>query len=164
MYTDELIFPPLPIIGVSGIVFNCHEVLLIRRNQPPALGLWSIPGGKMKPGESMTEACRREVKEETGLDIRIVSLVAVVERRIENFHYVILDFLAQLIDRNQFPVAGSDVSEARWVNVERLSEYELVLGLVEIILRSYRRQLGNDSPGLIDATGQATDFIWPHGI
>jgi 8-oxo-dGTP diphosphatase len=77
---------PTPAIGVGGIVFNHRgEVLLIQRNQPPATGLWSIPGGKLEPGESLAEACHREVKEETGLKVQVTAVVAVVERQSEGF-------------------------------------------------------------------------------
>ena len=50
---------PVPTLGVGGIVFNNKkQILLIQRNQPPAMGLWSIPGGKLEPGESLVEACK----------------------------------------------------------------------------------------------------------
>lgn len=150
-------------IGVSGIVFNRHrEVLLIRRNQAPAQGLWSIPGGKLEPGETLTEACRREIEEETGLNIRILSLVALVERRIENFHYVIADFLVELIDGEcQAPIANSDVSEACWIALDRLGQYELVPGLRDIIENTHRLWLSGSLPGLIDKDGKTGDFICP---
>jgi ADP-ribose pyrophosphatase YjhB (NUDIX family) len=105
---------PVPTLGVSGIVFNNQkQILLIRRNQPPAMGLWSIPGGKLEQGESLVEACKREIKEETGLDTEVKNIVAVVERRVEGFHYVIIDYIALLADEeNSQPIAQSDVSEA----------------------------------------------------
>ena len=104
---------PVPAIGVSGIVFNNQkQVLMIQRNQPPAMGFWSIPGGKLEPGESLAEACQREIKEETGLETNVKNIVAIVERRIEGFHYVIIDYLALLTDEeNIFPIAQSDVAE-----------------------------------------------------
>ena len=75
---------PVPTLAVGGIVLNNHkQVLLIRRNQPPAMGFWSIPGGKLEPGESLVEACHREIKEETGLHTEIKNIVTVVERRVE---------------------------------------------------------------------------------
>ena len=134
--TDSL---PVPTLGVSGIVFNKQkQILLIQRNQPPAMGFWSIPGGKLEAGESLAEACRREIKEETGLDTEVKNIVAVVERRVEGFHYVIIDYLALLADEeNSQPIARSDVSEARWVSLEHLIHYDLVEGLAEIIVRTY---------------------------
>src|SRR5664280_1453125 len=126
---------PVPTLSVSGIVFNNQkQILLIKRNQPPAMGLWSIPGGKLEADESLLEACQREIKEETGLDTEVKNIVAVVERRVEGFHYVIIDYLALLADQeNSQPIAQSDVSEARWVNLEHLIDYDLVAGLADII-------------------------------
>lgn len=152
---------PIPAIGVGGIVFNRHnQVLLIKRNQPPASGLWSIPGGKLEPGESLVECCRREFLEETGLAVEIKSIVAVVERRIEGFHYIIVDFLADLIDINNFmPSAQSDVSEAKWISLEDIEEYSLVMGLAEIIHSTSKFK--HTGAGLLDVSHTSTDFILP---
>ncbi|WAK01662.1 NUDIX hydrolase [Methylobacter sp. YRD-M1] len=152
---------PIPAIGVGGIVFNRqNQVLLIQRNQPPAMGLWSIPGGKLEAGESLTEACKREIKEETGLETDIKNIVAVVERRIENFHYVIIDYLALLIDEEQtVPFAQSDIADAKWVALESITDYELVDGLAEIIRRTFRIYKGDCLAGLYDIDSKGTDYI-----
>ena len=154
---------PVPTLGVSGIVFNNQkQILLIQRNQPPAMGFWSIPGGKLEAGESLAEACQREIKEETGLVTEVKNIVAVVERRVEGFHYVIIDYLAQLVDEehNQ-PIARSDVSEAKWVNLEHLGDYDLVEGLAEIILRTYNAYNGGHVAGLYDVDATGSDYIIP---
>lgn len=149
---------PEPMVGVGGLLFNRQkQVLLIKRAKPPAQGLWSVPGGKLEAGESLVECCRREVKEETGLDVNVLSIVAVVERRIENFHYVIVDFLVELIhEQICVPVAASDVSEARWIDLEKIGDYPLVTGLSDII----RRAAINRSGGLSDKGLTGTDFIF----
>jgi len=161
MQTDTPHSLPVPTLGVSGIVFNKHkQILLIQRNQPPSMGIWSIPGGKLEAGESLAEACRREINEETGLDTIVKNIVAVVERRVEGFHYVIIDFLALLADEEHGqPVAKSDVSEARWVSLEHLDQYDLVGGLEEIILRTYAMCSGGHSAGLFDVDATGSDFI-----
>ena len=163
METHPVELMPEPAIGVGGIVFNANrDVLLIKRGQAPAAGLWSIPGGKQEPGESLENTCQREMKEETGLDVEVLSLVAVVERRIEQFHYVIIDFLAQLQPGAATqPIAGSDAGEARWVAMASLDDYDLVEGLPEIIRRSYRLCEQNQVGGLEDKDGKKTDFILP---
>ena len=152
---------PLPAIGVAGIVFNQYkQVLLILRNQSPAKGLWSIPGGKLEAGESLSVACRREIKEETGLDTKIINIVAVVERQVENFHYVIIDYLAVLADQEHItPTAQSDVVDAQWVGLENLAEYDLVPGLADIIQRTYRLYTGNYLAGLYDVSASGTDYV-----
>ena len=154
---------PVPTLGVSGIVFNQHkQILLIQRNQPPAMGRWSIPGGKLEAGESLVEACRREINEETGLDTEIKNIVAVVERRLEGFHYVIIDYLALLAgEENCRPVAKSDVSEARWVSLDQLDAYDLVEGLAEIIWRTYAMYSGGYVAGLYDVDVKGADYILP---
>ena len=177
----------VPTLGVSGIVFNDQkQILLIQRNQPPAKGFWSIPGGKAEAGESLVEACQREIKEETdldaeiidtviskkipaiaiketGLDTEVKNIVAVVERRIEGFHYVIIDFLALLVnEENSQPIPQSDASEARWVSLERLIDYDLVEGLAEIILRTYNMYKGNHIAGLYDVNTTGSDYILPN--
>jgi len=154
---------PVPTLGVSGIVFNNQkQILLIQRNQPPAMGFWSIPGGKLEPGESLAEACQREIKEETGLDTEVKNIVAIVERRVEGFHYVIIDYLVQLADEeNSQPVAQTDVSEARWVSLEQLFDYDLVSGLAEIILRTYKVYNGDHVAGLYDVDATGSDYILP---
>lgn len=151
---------PIPGISVGGIVFNDHSVLLIKRDKPPALGLWSVPGGKLDLGESLVDACKREVMEETGLAIDIGNIAAVVEHRIESFHYVIVDFIVILSDANvNTPIASSDVSEAQWVKINHLSQYNLVKGLEHIIIKTYNAENNGELSGLIDVDGQGQDFI-----
>jgi ADP-ribose pyrophosphatase YjhB (NUDIX family) len=154
--------PPEPKIGVGGIVFNQRQqVLMIKRNQAPALGLWSIPGGKQEAGESLAEACKREVAEETGLDIEVKHIVAVVERRQEGFHYVIVDFWADLLsEAGAVPIARGDVAEARWLGLDELADFILVEGLLAIIQRAVCLRVQDPSAlGLQDYSGDGTDYI-----
>lgn len=156
---------PVPTIGIGAVVFHEAKVLLIKRGQPPAQGLWSVPGGKQEPGESMVGACRREVAEETGLAVVVRQLVAVVERRQEGFHYVIMDFLAELENLvDPVPTPGSDVSEAKWLALQDLQGYPLVAGLLEIIARSYAMLTGGYRAGLYADNPQDGDFILPAQI
>ncbi len=154
---------PVPALGVGGIVFNLQkQVLMIQRNQPPAMGFWSIPGGKLEPGESLAEACQREIKEETGLETNVKNIVAIVERRIEGFHYVIIDYLAILKDQeNSLPIAQGDVAQAKWIGLGQLTNYNLVPGLAEIIMRTYSMHSANHSAGLYDVDATGTDYILP---
>jgi 8-oxo-dGTP diphosphatase len=154
---------PVPAIGVGGIVFNDkRQVLMIQRNQPPAMGLWSVPGGKLEAGESLSDACKREIKEETGLDVVVKNIVAIVERRIESFHYVVIDFLAHLPgDENTMPRAQSDVAEAKWISLDNIEEYDLVDGLAEIIMRTYHLYRSDHLAGLYDVDATGSDYILP---
>jgi 8-oxo-dGTP diphosphatase len=152
---------PEPCVGVGGILFNENrEVLLIKRNQPPAQGLWSIPGGKLEPGESIVEACQREFHEETSLVVTVRHIVAVVDRQLEGFHYVIIDFCVELIDKtNCVPLAQSDVLDAKWVSLDEIGSHDLVIGLVDIIDRAYSRWVTDQLGGLQDINKTGTDFF-----
>jgi 8-oxo-dGTP diphosphatase len=119
-------YPQNPQSAVGAIVMREGKVLLVRRNKPPSLGLWAIPGGSVKLGETLREAAIREVKEETGITIKVKDPVYsfdVIERDDQGrsrFHYVIVDLLADYVSGE--PNAGSDASEARWVSSHELRE------------------------------------------
>ncbi|MCY3822626.1 MAG: NUDIX hydrolase [Nitrospinae bacterium] len=134
-------YPLRPIVGVGAIILDEENVLIVRRGQPPKMGAWSIPGGGVHLGEDLEEACMREVKEETGLDVEILSEGRVLNRvtrdeweRIQ-FHYVLIDFVCR-------PVGGalqaaSDISEARWVPLSEVSSLSpMTSGTAEFILES----------------------------
>lgn len=148
-----------PQIGVGAVVLDgVSRVLLIRRGQPPAFGLWSLPGGRQEFGESLQAACRREVFEETGIRIVLGPIVALVERRVEGFHYVIVDFLGQPESTDALLLRpGGDVSEARWVPLHRIGEYQTVPGL-DAVIRAAARAV-REPLGLVDQTGAGTDFL-----
>ncbi|MGR8935231.1 MAG: NUDIX hydrolase [Gammaproteobacteria bacterium] len=152
----------VPAVGVGGLIFDGEKILLIRRNKAPASGQWSLPGGKLESGEALTAACAREIREETGLSVTVKQIVAVAERRVENFHYVIIDFLAELTsDGGRQPAAGGDVSAADWIPIADLGHYELVEGLAEIIRRTYRHRQAEAAFGLCDIGKHGVDFILP---
>lgn len=150
-----------PSIGIGGIVFDhAGRVLLIRRATAPARGQWSLPGGRQEAGETMREACRREIGEETGLEVSPGRIVAVVERRVEGFHYVIVDFLATLQSAPPAtPRAAGDVSEARWVPMNEIDRLRLVDGLSPILVVAEAMAAGKAVGGLIDVAGSGLDFI-----
>ncbi len=152
---------PQPAIGVSTLVYDrLGRVLLICRGQPPAQGKWHAPGGRLEAGETLVDAALREVREETGIEgIRLGPVVAVVERRIEGFHYVIVDFLGTLDRADALrPRASDDAVAAAWVPEAELSHYDLAAGLAPILQRAALLWKGQRG-GLVDVTGEGSDFI-----
>ena len=138
MQIDALTKPnrgPKPAIGVAGLIFDAEgRVLLIQRARPPQAGLWHLPGGKLEAGESLAECCRREVLEETGLRIETGPIVAIADRQVEGFHYIVVDFLARLAEgQAPTPHPSSDAADARWMSPNTLSQLPLVEGLAEVI-------------------------------
>jgi 8-oxo-dGTP diphosphatase len=103
---------PTPVVGV--VCVRDGEVLLIRRANPPRQGEWSIPGGRIEPGEAVLDAARRELREETGVEGEVVGLIDVVDGVFPEHerHYVMIDYAMRWTAGE--PVAGDDASEARF--------------------------------------------------
>jgi 8-oxo-dGTP diphosphatase len=122
-------YPREPKIGVGTVVFRGEEVLLIRRLNEPDRGMWSIPGGGAKFGETLSGGARREVREECSVDVRIDGLVGVrriiqrdEERRVR-FHYILMEFYGEYVGGEV--QARSDALEARWVPVDRVQDLHM---------------------------------------
>lgn len=153
---------PRPTIAVSAVIFDSDErVLLVQRGQPPAMNQWHVPGGKIEAGESLVEACRREINEETGIDgILIGPIIAVVERRLRDFHYIIIDFLATLSAGGvPDPMPSDDVTDAKWIGLQHLEQFDLADGLRPILQIAHSNLLTKSQSGLFDYDGSATDFL-----
>lgn len=106
---------PVPAVGV--VCFKDDQILLIRRGQPPKRGEWSLPGGRIEPGEPVAHAALRELREETGVEAKITGLVDVVDAIFTNRagdlvtrHYVLIDYIAEWLAGDV--CAGDDADEA----------------------------------------------------
>jgi len=106
-------------------------LLMVRRATSPAAGLWTVPGGRVEKGEYLADALRREVREETGLEVQVGALLGILEVPGDP-HYVILDHLATT-SSTQEPVAGDDASEARWVPLRDVTELDCTPRLAETL-------------------------------
>jgi 8-oxo-dGTP diphosphatase len=124
-----------PRVAVAALIFDERgRVLLIERGRPPGAGLWTVPGGRVEPGEALAAAVRREVAEETGLVVEVGPLVTVVERisgEPQGYHYVILDYLAW--PRGGQLSASSDARQARFCTDAELAELPLTEGLLPVL-------------------------------
>lgn len=120
-----------PVIAVGAVVVKDGELLMVRRKNDPGKGLWSIPGGRLEPGEYISAAVAREVKEETGLDVEVLGLLGIFEVPGDP-HYVVLDHIASHAGDDE-PVAGDDVDDVRWVPVDGVSELQCTPRLEETL-------------------------------
>ena len=111
-------YPLAPLVGVGAVVVRQGRVLLVRRGAEPMKGRWSLPGGLLELGESLTGGVAREVREETGLVVEPVELIELLDRihrdgeRVR-YHYVIADYLCSVLGGEL--CAASDADDVRWV-------------------------------------------------
>lgn len=122
-----------PVLAVGAIVVTEKGLLLIRRGHPPGKGLWSLPGGRLEPGERPEEALRRELQEECHLEGKVRQLVGWVERAGEGYHFVILDYRVELADADKEPVAGDDAEAVGFFPPGELGALGLVEGLGDFL-------------------------------
>jgi mutator protein MutT len=122
-----------PEVCVGAIALQGERLLLVRRGHGPAAGEWSVPGGRVEPGETLAEAVVRELCEETGLEGVCDRFVGWVERITADHHFVILDFAVTVLDAGAVPVPGDDAQEVAWAPVSDLADYRLVDGLVDFL-------------------------------
>ncbi len=112
------LYPKRPIVGVGVVVLRGDQVLLVRRAKPPRQGEWSLPGGTQKIGETIFEAGRREVLEETGVSVEVRGLLDVVDsiqpddRQRIRYHFTLVDVLAIWISGEAR--AATDAAEVAW--------------------------------------------------
>jgi 8-oxo-dGTP diphosphatase len=132
---------------VGALIFRGRgrrgPILLVERGGNPLKGYWSLPGGLVETGESLDEAVRREVLEETGLRVKPVSMFGVFERVMRDakgraeYHYLLLDYVCTVTGGTLR--AGDDVARVEWVARGRLGDYKMTEGTREVIERAYSR-------------------------
>jgi 8-oxo-dGTP diphosphatase len=144
MMPDDRRYPQRPILGVGAIILDRSRVLLIERGKPPLKGYWSLPGGVLEVGERLEEGVRREVLEETGLEIEPIAVVEIFERIMADaagkpeYHYVLIDYLCRV--RGGALCAASDCSRAEWVERRRLRDYKITEGTLPVIEKAFRNR------------------------
>ena len=109
------------------MVVRDGRALIVRRAHEPRKGEWSLPGGLLNLGESLADGARREVREETGLEVEVGPIIETFDRvhrdaegRIR-YHFVIIDFVCW--SREGEPVAGSDAEAVAWVAADEIDGY-----------------------------------------
>ena len=128
-------------MGVGGVVIRDKRTLLVRRGSAPLEGEWSIPGGMLELGETILEGVRRELLEETAMEVRVLDLIEVFERVTRDeagklkYHFVILDYLCEAVRGEAH--AGSDVTDVAWARESELSEYSLTPTATRVIQKAF---------------------------
>lgn len=120
------------VAAVGAVAVRDGRLLLVQRGHPPAIGQWSVPGGKVEPGESDTQAVAREVAEETGLQVRVGPLIGEVSRAgLGDVVYRIRDYVVEIVGGVE--QAGDDAADLAWVPLGELSERDLTEGLLDTL-------------------------------
>jgi len=119
-----------PQIAVGAIVVHDDALLMVQRSNDPGKGLWSLPGGRVEAGELLADAVRREVREETGLEVEVGELAGILEVPGHDLHYVILDYHAIVVGSAE-PKADGDAGDIRWVPLDRVAHMECTPRFIE---------------------------------
>ena len=130
-------YPERPVVGVGAIVIKDGRVLLVKRGIQPSKGLWAIPGGSLKLGETLQQGAEREIKEETGVTIKAGDPVYSFDffdydgnNRLR-YHYVVVDMMGEYISGE--PQGADDAQEARWISPEELAGLDVSVNTVRIL-------------------------------
>jgi 8-oxo-dGTP diphosphatase len=136
-------YPTRPFLGVGALIFEGNTILLVERAKQPLQGYWSVPGGIVEAGEKLEDAVRREVREETGLEIEPLEMFEIFERIMPDaegrpeYHYVLIDYLCRVLGGQL--AAASDVSCAVWVREQDLGKYMVTEGTLAVVERAFAK-------------------------
>ena len=139
----ERTYPQRPYLAVSAAIIRDGKVLVVRRARKPALGIYTLPGGVVEAGETLTRALTRDVREETALAIEPVALaghreviVKDADGRIER-HFVIMCFASRWVSGE--PVLNEELDDARWIDPAELANLRTTEGIAEIVATAVER-------------------------
>lgn len=137
-------YPRHPLVGVGALIFQNGRILMAQRGKEPLKGWWSLPGGALELGEELRDAVCREVREETGLEVRPVEMFEVFERILRDpagapeYHYVLIDYVCEVAGGALR--AGDDVCAVEWVAREALGGMQITEGTLAVIERAFERR------------------------
>ena len=144
MAPDDRRYPSRPLVGVGAVILNRDRVLMAQRGKQPLKGWWSLPGGLLELGEALADGVRREVREETGLEIRPLGILEVFERimrdaaGVPEYHYVLIDYVCRATGGALR--AGDDASAVEWVRRRDLPGLTITEGTLEVIEKAFRNR------------------------
>jgi ADP-ribose pyrophosphatase YjhB (NUDIX family) len=139
---DDRRYPSRPLVGVGAIILEGDRVLMAQRGKQPLQGWWSLPGGLLEIGEALADGLRREVREETGLEVRPLGVLEVFERimrdaaGVPEYHYVLIDYICHAAGGTLR--AGDDVCAVEWVRRRDLASLQITEGTPAVIEKAFR--------------------------
>jgi ADP-ribose pyrophosphatase YjhB (NUDIX family) len=141
---DNRRYPKRPLVGVGAILIRGDRILMAQRGKTPLKGWWSLPGGALETGELLVDGIRREVREETGLEVKPVRMFQIFERIMRDsagaveYHYVLVDYLCRVVGGTLR--AGDDVAHVEWVRRRDLPALQITEGTLEVIQSAFRKR------------------------
>jgi ADP-ribose pyrophosphatase YjhB (NUDIX family) len=129
------------VLGVGALIIDSGRILLVERGREPLKDYWSLPGGVVETGERLEYAVRREVREETGLEVEVLHLLEVFERIMEDaggraeYHFVLMDYICR--PSGGTLCAADDASAVRWFAPEEIAGLKITEGTPEFIARAF---------------------------
>jgi 8-oxo-dGTP diphosphatase len=147
MSSEDRRYPARPLVGVGALIFRRDRILLAQRGKEPLKGWWSLPGGALEAGETLKDAVRREVREETGLEVEPEDVYEVFERitrdsegRVE-YHFVLVDYVCRVAGGSLQP--GDDVDAVEWVRRRDLGGLQITEGTLDMIEKMFEKRKAN---------------------
>jgi len=119
------------LVGVGVVLVENGRLLLIKRGNEPGKGLWAVPGGKVRIGETLKAAAQREAAEETGLNVDVGDVAWVGEHLTDTHHIVLIDFYAKATGGEL--EASDDAEEVEWVPLDSVDSYPLTPTMTDLI-------------------------------
>jgi ADP-ribose pyrophosphatase YjhB (NUDIX family) len=141
---DDRRYPKRPLVGVGAIILKRDRILMAQRGKEPLKGWWSLPGGALETGERLADGVCREVREETGLEVRPLGILEVFERIMRDasgapeYHYVLIDYMCRVTGGALAP--GDDVCAVEWVKRRDLPKLLITEGTLGVIEKGFRER------------------------
>ena len=129
---------------MGALIFQRGNILLAERGKEPLKGYWSLPGGMLETGETLEEGVTREVREETGLEVKPLGVLEIFERIMRDsqgaaeYHYVLIDYVCRITGGTL--CAGDDVSRVAWAPRRLLATYRITEGTLAVIEKGFHER------------------------